>query len=140
VRRGEIFVDSGAWIAVNVEPDVHHGRASALLRHLTNQRRFLVTTNLIVAESYEAIRRVGGITVAIRFLDLIADSPRLLRIYSDSSLEQDAEGILRRYHDQRFSYVDAVSFAVMRDRAISEAFAFDRHFETAGFALVTSDE
>jgi hypothetical protein len=27
---------------------------------------------------------------------------------------------------------------VMRDRGISEAFAFDHHFETAGFALLTS--
>jgi predicted nucleic acid-binding protein len=99
-----------------------------------------VTTNLVIAESYEAIRRVAGTRPAIRFLDLVADSPRILRIYSDSSLEHDAEGILRHYPDQRFSYVDAVSFVLMRDRGISEALAFDHHFETAGFTLVTSDE
>lgn len=30
----------------------------------------------------------------------------------------------------------AVSFAVMRQRGIGAAFAFDRHFRTAGFDLV----
>jgi predicted nucleic acid-binding protein len=32
--------------------------------------------------------------------------------------------------------VDAVSFEVMRRRRIEAAFAFDRHFETAGFRLL----
>jgi predicted nucleic acid-binding protein len=47
-----------------------------------------------------------------------------------------AEEILRRYAEQDFSLVDAVSFAVMRERGIAEAFAFDRHFLIAGFTLV----
>jgi len=35
--------------------------------------------------------------------------------------------------------VDAVSFGVMRRRRIQTAFAFDRHYRTAGFRLL-SDE
>jgi predicted nucleic acid-binding protein len=33
------------------------------------------------------------------------------------------------------SLVDAVSFAVMRERGIREAFAFDEDFQRAGFRL-----
>jgi len=51
-------------------------------------------------------------------------------------MEAQAVVILRRYKDQDFSYVDAVSFAVMQQREISEAFAFDHHFTTAGFTRV----
>ena len=34
------------------------------------------------------------------------------------------------YADQVFSMVDAVSFAIMQQRGIIEAFGFDRHFVT----------
>jgi predicted nucleic acid-binding protein len=33
------------------------------------------------------------------------------------------------------SLVDCVSFTVMKDLGLTTAFAFDRHFEQAGFAL-----
>ena len=46
-----------------------------------------------------------------------------------------AKEILRLYADQDFSLADAVSFALMQQRNITEAFAFDRHFLTAGFML-----
>lgn len=43
---------------------------------------------------------------------------------------------LAHFADQRFSLVDAVSFEVMRQAGVSHAFAFDKHFEVAGFALL----
>jgi predicted nucleic acid-binding protein len=46
------------------------------------------------------------------------------------------ESILARYSDQDFSLTDAVSFAVMRQRRIEEAFTFDNHFSTAGFVVL----
>jgi len=60
----------------------------------------------------------------------------LIIVYSNPDIEAQAEAILRHYSDQDFSYTDAVSFAVMRQRGIAEAFAFDNHFLTAGFTLV----
>ncbi len=43
---------------------------------------------------------------------------------------------LVRFQDQPFSLVDAVSFEVMRAEGVRSAFAFDRHFEIAGFELL----
>ena len=42
---------------------------------------------------------------------------------------------LERYADQDFSFTDAVSFAVMAERAIPEALTLDRHFATARFRM-----
>jgi predicted nucleic acid-binding protein len=43
---------------------------------------------------------------------------------------------LARFADQELSLIDAVSFEVMRRNRLTHAFAFDRRFETAGFALL----
>lgn len=61
---------------------------------------------------------------------------RLLKVYSDAALEEQAEEILTRYSDQDLSFADAVSLALMRQRRIQEAFAFDSRFPTAGFSLL----
>lgn len=131
----EIFVDSGAWIAVAVTDDEYHQAAVELYHSLLIASFTLVTSNLVIAESYTLIRRAGGQRPAVRFLKALRSSPRLLKVFSTADLEDTAEEILSLYTDQDFSFVDAVSFAIMRERTITEAFAFDRHFVTAGFIM-----
>jgi len=128
-------VDSGAWIALAVEDDAHHEEAAQVYRELLKKHR-LITTNLVVVETYILLRREAGHRAAIGFLELLAASPRIRKIYSTPELEREAEEILKRYQDQDFSYTDAVSFALMRQEGIREAFAFDAHFRTMGFLLI----
>jgi len=132
----EIFVDAGAWIAITDTRDKYHKSASDLYKRLLAEHKTLVTTNLVVAEAYIIIRRTGGHGPAMRFLQSIRESVRLHKIYSDARIEAEAEEILERFADQDFSLTDAVSFVVMKDREIEEAFAFDQHFLTAGFGLL----
>lgn len=61
-------------------------------------------------------------------------------VHVDEATEVDAHALLRRYADQDFSFVDGTSFACMRRRRLRAAFAFDKHFATAGFARVPIDE
>jgi predicted nucleic acid-binding protein len=100
------------------------------------QWRSLITTNLVIAEAYALIRYRVSYTAAMQFLEGLDTQVQLERVYSSVALEREAAAILRRYTDQKFSYVDAVSFALMRRRNINIAFAFDRHFWTAGFSLL----
>lgn len=132
----EVFVDAGAWIAITDTRDKYHEAASELYKHLIEEQINMVTTNLVVAEAYIIIRRTGGHNPAIRFLRSIRESVRLRKIYSDSRVEAEAEDILEKFADQDFSLADAVSFVVMRDRELEKAFAFDKHFITAGFGLL----
>ena len=135
----EVFVDAGAWIALTDTRDRYHKAASDLYSGILSDHRVLVTTNLVLAEAYIIIRRTGGHEPAMRFLRSIRESVRLRKIYSDANLEAEAEELLERFSDQDFSLADAVSFVVMGDREIEEAFAFDRHFVTAGFVLLPVD-
>ena len=78
---GRVFVDTGAWFAVQVQDDAHH-------------------TEQVERQAYE---------------------------------------ILERFADHPFSFVDATSFALMRQQRTRHAFAFDIHFATAGFLRVPAD-
>jgi predicted nucleic acid-binding protein len=132
----EIFVDTGAWLALADPGDTYHGVATVAARLRLNDWPSQVTTNLVVAEAYALIRYRVGYAAGMRFLELIETTPHLLNIHSSIELEQEAVQLLRRYADQPFSYTDAVSFALMRRRSIRDVFAFDRHFLIAGFNLV----
>ena len=132
----EVFVDSGAWIALSDTRDKYHVVAKGQFRTLVEERVNLVTTNLVITEVYTIIRRTGGYDPAMRFLRSTRESVRLKVIFSDRALEDQAGEILRKYKDQDFSLVDAVSFAVMQELEIEEAFAFDRHFTVAGLRLI----
>jgi predicted nucleic acid-binding protein len=133
----ETFVDTGAWLALSDRSDQSHASAQVTFAVLLRSGSRLVTTNLVIAETYTLIRRRVGQNAALRFLQSTRASPRLERVYSTMSLEMNAEAILNRYADQDFSFVDAVSFALMQERGIAQAFAFDHHFLTCGFLLVS---
>ena len=47
-----------------------------------------------------------------------------------------AEQLLRDFPDQRLSYVDAVSMAMMKKKQMSKVFGFDHHFYMMDFELV----
>jgi len=132
----ELFVDAGAWIALADADDQYHQLAAQAYPELLRRYRRLVTTNLAIAEAYIVIRRALGHTAAMAFLDGLGTSLRIEKVYSGPGLEVEAKRILRQYADQDFSYTDAVSFAVMRQNSISKAFTFDKHFVTAGFAVI----
>jgi len=139
VILGRVFVDTGAWFALQATDDVHHAIARRTLPALLNVSPSLVTSNLIVGETYTLLRLAKGYRAAKRFLDTVAQSGRLERLLITENLERDAYEILHRYADHPFSFVDATSFALMRHQRIRYAFAFDSHFPTAGFLRVPLD-
>lgn len=132
----EIFVDSGAWLALADRRDKFHAVAVDSYPRLLRQPIRLVTSNLVVAESYNLISRRLGHEPGIRFLKSLRGSSRLLRVYADDSVTIEAETVLAQYEDQDFSLVDAVSFTLMRQRGIEQVFAFDYHFQVMGYTLL----
>jgi predicted nucleic acid-binding protein len=134
-----IFVDTGAWYALQVQDDEWHDAATDVLRSLLTAAHILVTSNHVVGETYTLLRITVGHTAAFRFLDRLEETRRLERIFVREEMEKRAYKILRQYADQEFSFVDSASFAVMRSERIRHAFAFDEHFATAGFLRVPAD-
>ncbi len=53
--------------------------------------------------------------------------------FVSEDLENGALRWLRRHDEREYSFVDATSFALMRQLRIRDAFAFDGDFTSAGF-------
>lgn len=76
-----------------------------------------------------------GIAAALRVLDRIAASERLVVEFATSTHHEAALRWLAKFPDQRVSYTDAVSFALMSATRCTAALGFDHDFELAGFKL-----
>ena len=131
-----VFVDTSAWVALADKDDSNHKKAAAVYPSLLQNQKALMTSNLVIAETYILLLSDLGHRAAIHFLEKIKASPRIVRIYSNDDIERDGEEILKKYDDQDFSYADAVSFVIMKRQKIRKAFCFDKHFATAGFESI----
>jgi uncharacterized protein len=130
-----LFVDTGAFLARYLARDQHHQRAREGWRLLTDESRRLAATNFVLDETFTLLARWAGHSFAAARAREIYASGVLQIIRPDESDELGAVSLLDKYGDQGVSFTDCVSFVVMRRVHIGEAFAFDRHFELAGFAL-----
>ncbi|MCB1032571.1 MAG: type II toxin-antitoxin system VapC family toxin [Acidobacteria bacterium] len=124
------FVDTSFWVALLMARDRHHEMARTLWSGGSGS---LLTTNHVVGETWTFLRRRAGHGAAVSFLNAAEQSPRLATLHADESLEAEARRWLRRHDEREFSFVDSVSFAVMRRRRIAEVLAFDGDFSAAGF-------
>ena len=139
MNLGRVFVDTGAWFAIQVTDDAHHNAARRAFPAILEACRTLVTSNLVVGETYTLLRITKGYREARRFLEMLTHSKKLERVFVTEHLERQAYDILDRYSDHAFSFVDAASFALMRQNRIRHAFAFDAHFRTAGVLTIPGD-
>ncbi len=139
MNLGRVFVGTGAWFAIQVSDDAHHSTARRVFPVILERCRSLVTSNLVIGETYTLLRTTKGYREAKRFLDSLAHSKKLERVYVTENLEEQAYGILEHFSEHAFSFVDSTSFALMRQDRIRHAFAFDVHFRTAGFPTIPGD-
>src|SRR3954469_12193919 len=128
------FADTSWWVGWALPDDARHAVALALLERLGRTAQVL-TTNLVVGESWTFLRRKDSHSTAVAFVDRIetlTDDERLLVHHVTEEQEAAAWEWLRRHDDRNYSFVDAASFRVMRDRRLREAFAFGQDFAAAG--------
>lgn len=126
-----IFVDTSFRVALRNRKDQHHQEAIELLQVRGNDS--LVTTNHVRGESWTYLRRKAGHRSAVDFLDALERSPRITVTLVRPELEASAIKWLRRHDERQYSFVDATSFAFMKQQKVAEALAFDGDFSAAGF-------
>ncbi len=130
-----IYFDTGAFIALWVAKDGRHDAARVVLQSVRDERIRLFTSNFVLDEAVTHAGRLAGSRFAAERLRNILDSKTLTVLRPDERDERGALALYEKYADQKVSFTDAVSFALMRRNGIKRAFAFDRHFELAGFEL-----
>lgn len=129
------FADTSWWVGWAVPRDGRHLDAVAVLKRVDTAEK-LLTTNHIVGETWTLLARRGSHQSAVAFLDRIEGlvSEKKLVVHSvTTGQEHKAWSWLRRHDERVYSFVDATSFQVMRERRIREALAFDGDFAAAGF-------
>ena len=132
-----VLVDTGALLALSHGRDQHHGRAVDIARRHRSSGGTFVGTTLVLSEFYSHLLYLRDAAVARSALRHLLEDPILEWLEVGPDLVGNASSNwLTRFEDQRFSLVDAVSFEVMRLENVTSAFAFDHHFEVAGFELL----
>ena len=128
-----IFVDTGAFLGRYLPDDQHHAAALTGWEYLAERRLPCCTSNLVLSGTITLLARRTSYEFAAEKARLIQTST-VLRILRPAAWDEIAAiAWLEKFADQRVSFTDAVSFALMKRHRIARAFTFDRHFELAGF-------
>ena len=139
MERKRVFVDTSAWYALQIIDDTNHETATKILHSLLPKCESLITSNHVIGETYTLLRTSKGYREARRFLDILRQSPRVVEYFAGKEIQKEAFNILDRFREHAFSFVDAISFSIMKKEGIKEAFAFDKHFAVAGFSRIGID-
>ena len=129
-----IFIDTSAFLALEDESDQYHEAALQFREQVLRKKRYeIITTSYILDETRTLIRFRIGIRASIDFSKKIRKSKVIKIVQVSSEIEEKTLDIFEKYDDKDFSFTDCVSFVVMREMRIQEAFAFDEHFNQMRF-------
>jgi predicted nucleic acid-binding protein len=124
-----VFVDTSALLALLDREDQRHPHAARTFKTLFESRE-LVTHNYVQAEAIAVVDRRLGLEARAVLIDELL--PAITTIWVDERLHRLAIAA-HRAAGRGSSFVDQVSFEFMRQRGLTDAFAFDADFAAAGF-------
>jgi len=135
-----VFADAGYWIALVDERDSLHQHAQRATQR--RERLSIVTTEMVLVEVFSHMARggAGNRRKASGMLAALRANARVEIVPQSSEQFNAAADRFAAREDQRWSLTDCASFLVMEERGITEAFAYDRDFEQAGFAALLRDD
>ncbi len=125
------FGDTSFWFARHIASDGRHLQAKAIR---PSSRIF--TTELVLGETWMLVNRRVGHPTAVACIRAIRQLPGVDVEPTTAADQAQAWDWLEQHDEHEYSFVDAVSFAVMRRHKITDALAFDGDFAAAGFTEV----
>ena len=129
----DVFMDSSGFFALWEAADDHHIRAVQLQQELVGKRRRFLTTEHIVDETVTLLRMRHSHSAAVDFLDTFERSEALHVEWIGPERFHAAASLFRKHADKEWSFTDCISFTVMRELRVRDAFTTDHHFKQAGF-------
>lgn len=128
-----VFLDTSGVIALLHSADLHHAKACQLAEVFVGQGRQRVITTAVLAEVGDGFARKGRWDVAGPFLVALLADPLVTVVAIDAALVSRACDLRNARADKDWGLTDCLSFVIMTDLGIQEAFTADRHFLQAGF-------
>jgi predicted nucleic acid-binding protein len=132
----KIFIDTGAFLAKELAADQHHEEAVRLWNKYYSEGATFYSSEHILDESMTLFaRRTNASWASSWGKDVMGAGIEWLSTEPKDLLQ--AMDLLKKYADQAVSFTDCLSFVLMRKDGIRDCFAFDRHFQAAGFHAVS---
>jgi predicted nucleic acid-binding protein len=128
-----VFLDTGCALALELGNDANHRAAQDHWRHVSGNLPKLITTTYVFDEIVTFFNSRRRHDKAVEVGGMLLTSPSVEMVPVDDALFRDGWAYFTRHDDKTYSLTDCVSFIVMRQRGLDTAYAFDHHFEQAGF-------
>ena len=132
----QIFVDTSAWDAIADSGDPNHDVALLFRDEIAGQCQ-LVVTNYILDELYTLLLMNVGYRRTVDFkgkLDVLVEEGVLEVVWISEDIATETWTVFERFNvDKQWSFTDCASYVVMKQRGITEVFAFDDDFAQMGF-------
>lgn len=129
----DVLVDTAGFLALWDAADQHHASAITLQGELLSKRRRFLTTEYVVDETVTLLLMRHSHAAAVDFFATIEASEAIRLEWIGPERFHAAGALFRKYSDKEWSFTDCVSFVVMHELRLREAFTSDRHFKQAGF-------
>lgn len=133
------FVDTSGFAALYHRNDAHHEQAKHIWASLRKRQAVLSTSRDVISETVTLVHRRTGHRQAVMCGNDLWGSPVLDILRSDARQDQEAWALFQKHSDKDCSFVDCLSFVMMKELRIQLAFTFDKHFVQAGFEAAQPD-
>ena len=133
-----VFLDSNGWLAILNASDSLHKQADLEWRKIGEQRRPIVLTDWVVAETGNCLARCRGRNLFAGAVERLATGPLGQLVFVEDDLLRRALTLYSSRPDKTWSLTDCASFVLMKEKGIRDAFTTDRHFFQAGFKCLLS--
>lgn len=129
----KVFVDTATWIALLNTKDDLHSVAIKVRDRLQQQKASLVTTEFILIEVADALCSSDLRQKTVNFINRLRQVKNLQIVPVSEALLAKGWALYSQRPDKDWGLTDCISFVVMTQAEITQAFTSDRHFEQAGF-------
>lgn len=129
----KVFVDTAGWIALINLNDNLHGPACKIMLRLRQEKNILVTTEFVFLEVADALCATHLRQQTLTTINSMRQGGLVQVIPLSQTLFEQGLFLYSQRPDKDWGLTDCISFVVMREEGITQAFTSDHHFEQAGF-------
>lgn len=131
-----LFLDTQGWVTVLNSADTLYAVANSEWKRLRDAGYTVLLTDWIIAETGNGLARTAARHAFAETVRSVLGDPLVRLVYVTEELLARGLILYRQRPDKTWGLVDCVSFLVMQDAGVTEAFTNDDHFTQAGFTCL----
>jgi predicted nucleic acid-binding protein len=128
-----VYADTAYYVALFNPNDAWHSTAMAWSQ---TGSRPVVLTEFILVELANSFTRGNARGRFVNLAATLRESPDATIVPATHELFEQGLRLFGERPDKDWSLTDCISFAVMRQRRLTDALTADQHFEQAGFTVL----